>query len=326
MKVKTYPAYFSFFTVTLMILLIAACGYGPSPPGQAETGYGSSEKYLNSSTEYELYSVGAKDDGTRAWYFLPRVLVDSSKGPVVIFLHGHTAVDYHIYMGHITHLVRQGYIVIYPEYQFSGPSNPYDDLDQTVMLDRAIASVEKALEGLGGHADRNNMVLYGHSLGGLLALCWSAEGGPAASRVVLANANLDPSTGIPAFVLDMYEFTFLDYTSKASATTRPVIILWGDNDRSMAPYDQQEDAYDLLINAASKVIYTAQTDKHGYPPLIADHGAAVQPYEPDGSGIEEDALDFRYFYAALDGQNTLSFDMGSWEDGKPVKPILQTKP
>lgn len=328
MKTKTGQIILILLSISCLPLFVTGCTFGPAPPGQAESGYGSSENYI--TNEYTYNSVGNEYDGTRAWYFVPDALKNGSVAPVVIFLHGHTAVDYHLYMGHIMHLIKQGYLVIYPEYQLSGPSDPYDDLDQTVMLDRAIASVQNALNEFGPIADAGNIVLYGHSLGGLLAFCWAAEGGPQAARVVLANANLDPSTGIPKFVLERYTFTFLDYENKGSATTSPVIILWGDADTTIAPYEQQLEAYNLLTNAASRVIYTAQTDKHGWPTLQATHGAALQPSLSDGDEIDEDALDFRFYYAALDaaldGQDNLTFDMGTWSDETPVKPVLQSHP
>lgn len=90
-------------------------------------------------------------------------------------------------------------------------------------------------------------------------------------------------------------------------------------------YSQQQ-AYDLLVNAPSRVVCAALSDDHGCPNLTADHPAAGQPADSKTGKPEEDAIDFRYYYAALDGQSTLTFDMGQWSDGTPVKPVLHILP
>jgi len=314
-------------------LLLSAAGYllwgcdpTPQPPGQPHSGYGSPETYISDS--YSAESVGDESDGSLAWYYIPGVLKNTTSAPVVIFLHGHTATDPGTYRGHIRHLLRQGCIVIYPVFQLSGAMALWNDLDQNAMLQRATASSAEALNALGDRADRDNVVVYGHSLGGLLALCWTKAGGNPAARIVTANANLDPSTGIPEQVIGLV--TLIDYAAMVPATTAPVILLWGDADTQIAPLSQQQEAYDLLTQAASKVLYMAQSDGHGLPGLTADHGAAVQ-VPPAGTGATgEDALDFRFFYAALDaaldGQDGLSFDPGDWSDGTPVKPVVQLLP
>ena len=42
--------------------------------------------------------------------------------------------------------------------------------------------------------------------------------------------------------------------------------------------------------------------------------------------MEEDAIDFRVHYAALDaaldGQTRVDFDMGKWSDGRAVAPVI----
>lgn len=311
-------------------IFFIGCTPLPSPPGQAETGYGSSANYISSN--YTVHIKGDAIDGSRVWCFVPDVLKNDASAPAVIFLHGHTAIEPDIYQGHIEHLTKQGYIVIYPQFNLAGPLALWEDVDQNEMLNRAISATNMALDLLEPAVDTGNLVLYGHSLGGLLAVCWAAAEGPGVQRMVLANTNLDPSTGIPVVFIDLV--AFLDYETKISATTCPTLILWGDSDTDIAPFTQQVYAYNLLIHAASKVLFTAQTDTYGFPPLYADHDAACQSADGIfpllGRATKEDALDFRFFYAALDaalvGQNTLSFDMGTWSDGTPVKPIIQNLP
>lgn len=305
-----------------------ACKKIASPPGQADTGYGSGQQYI--SDNYTRQSIGNANDGTRAWYFVPDTLKNDTTAPAVIFLHGYTAIDPETYYGHLEHLLKQGYIVIYPEYQRSDRKASSEDLDQNVMLERAVDAVDAALDALGAAVERDDLTAYGHSLGGLFAFCWPGAGGPPVRRIVMANANMDPSTGIPAFVID--RVTFIDYASLAygPAVTVPAIILWGDADIDIAPLSQQQQAYDLLVNAPSKVLYSARSDRHGLPHLKADHAAPIQMLNVFNGECQQDALDYRYFYAALDAaldnQAEPVFDMGQWSDGRPVKQVEKLLP
>ena len=306
----------------------SACRRIARPPGQAETGYGSSEHSI--SDNYTLGSVGNDDDGTRAWYYVPHTLKNGARAPGVIFLHGYTALDPETYYGHIEHLVKQGYIVIYPVYQRSDKKASTEDLDQTVMLKRAVASVDAALAELGDKVDRDKLVAYGHSLGGLFAFCWQGAGGAAVRRIVMSHANMDPSTGIPAFVIGLV--TLIDYADPAYGpeVKAPVIMLWGNSDTDIAPFSQQQEAYELMVHAPSKVLYAVQTDSHGMPRLTAGHAAPTQMLNERTGQSQQDALDYRYYYAALDaaldGQDTVTFAMGNWSDGTPVKKVERLLP
>ena len=167
-------------------------------------------------------------------------------------------------------------------------------------------------------------------MGGLFAFCWQGAGGAAVRRIVMSHTNLDPSTGIPAFVIN--SITFIDYTdpSYGPAITVPVIMLWGNGDMDIAPFSQQQEAYDLLTNAPSKVLYAAQTDKHGLPNLKAGHAAPLSLLNKRTGLAQQNALDYRYYYAALDaaldGRDTVTFAMGNWSDGTPVKKVERLLP
>jgi dienelactone hydrolase len=313
---------------TVFVFCGSACKKIASPPGQADTGYGSTEHYITET--YTRASVGNDTDGTRAWYFVPDKLKDTTTAPAVIFLHGYTAIAPETYYGHIEHLAKQGYIVIYPAYQRSDEKASTEDLDQTVMLTRAVASVDAALEKLGDKVDRDKLVAYGHSLGGLFAFCWQGAGGAPVRQIVMSHANMDPSTGIPAFVID--RVTLIDYTGPAYGpeVKVPVIMLWGNSDTDIAPLSQQQEAYELMVHAPSKVLYAAQSDGHGLPRLTAGHAAPIQMLNELTGQSQQDALDYRCFYAALDaaldGQQQVPFDMGSWSDGTPVKKVERLLP
>ncbi|MBN2107487.1 MAG: hypothetical protein JW832_08660 [Deltaproteobacteria bacterium] len=305
-----------------------ACKKIAAPPEQADAGYGSSQNYI--SDNYTRQSVGSDGDGTRVWYYVPRTLKNGISAPGVIFLHGYTAIDPETYYGHIEHLVKQGYIVIYPEYQRSDKKASTEDLDQTVMLARAVASVDAALAELGDTVETDNLTAYGHSLGGLFAFCWQGAGGAPVRRIVMSHANMDPSTGIPAFVID--RVTLIDYTDPAYGpeVRVPVIMLWGNSDTDIAPFSQQQEAYGLLTQTPSKVLYSARSDNHGLPQLSASHAAPIQMLNERTGQAQQDALDYRFYYAALDaaldGRDTVTFAMGNWSDGTPVKKVKRLLP
>ena len=288
-----------------------------APPGQPPSGPGSAAGYLSSGATEHV--AGSAANGSRVWWFVPDTLRDGSSAPVVVLLHGFQLPAPEIYGGHIDHLTRQGYVVVFPQFNLPITSILFDT-DQNVMLDRAIAATRTALDALGPVAGAVH--LYGHSLGGLMAAAWTARGGPAPTTVTMAN----PSTaaGGPFGI-----GTPIDWRAAAPATTAPTVLLTGSAD-TIAPPAQSVDLYGALTGAASRALYQATADPYGEPDLDADHMAPIQ----DDGGLptflmdllggdgEEDAVDFRYYYAALDavlaGQRRLTFDLGTWSDGRPV--------
>ena len=330
--------------MTLMLLLVLPAGLwamAPAPPDPPETGYGSSQFYITDS--YTEYEMGDSGNGERVWWYVPDVLKNGDSAPVVIFLHGFLMVAPDIYMGHIEHLCSQGYIVIFPQFNKGGIAGVVQDMmlnaDQNKFLDRAITAVNLALSQLGDQADSGDMTLYGHSVGGLMALCWAGFEGPAVRHVVLASPCLDNTEAMPSFVQSIMEglITSLDYANLGPATTSPVTILWGEDD-SLATSGQMESVVDALPNAQSIRLYTARSDDYGSPEIIADHMACAQDdgWMPSllmdmfGGDCEEDSLDYRFFYAALDqaleGLTDMSFNMGAWSDGEPVAPVIEGLP
>ncbi len=298
--------------ILVMSLYLASAGCMPTPPGQPETGYGSSAGYI--CEDYTEVAVGDLGQGTGVTYFIPQVLKNTDRAPVVILLHGFSAMYVPIYQGHIEHLVRQGYIVIFPQYCLEG--GLFVDLDNHVMMTRAIDAVDLVLAELGDLAETDDITLLGHSLGGLLAMCWTAEGGVPVKGIVLENPNIR-NDAVPELFRDM--IISIDYTTRVPAVTCPVILIGGEHD-TIASMAQTTDAFDSLTNASSRVLYQIMTDAHGFPPLSADHLAPAQI----GNALE-DALDFRVYYAAvdavIDGQARVAFDLGNWSDGTPVLPV-----
>ncbi len=310
----------------------------PTPPGQPDYGYGSGESYIcNGFTEIVF---GSGSDGSRVWYYIPDSLKNGATAPVVVFLHGQLCIAPDIYMAHIEHLAKQGYIVIYPQFNKGGllglMSDLMTDADQNKYLARAITGVNSALSRIGSMADRNNVTLYGHSLGGLLSLAWSSDAW-SPKNIVLADACVDAKAGIPTFVQSMVKIVEIDWKTKIASTVCPVIVLTG-NDDSLAPSSQAMDIYYRLTNAASRVVYQLRTDTYGKPDLKADHMAPISDdgwmpsfiMEIFGGDGEVDATDYRFYWAALDAalndETAVIFDMGRWSDGRAVNGVARMAP
>jgi len=305
--------------LAVLLLLLFGCTYQPNQPGQALTGYGSSENYI--SDNYISYTLGLEEDASRVWVLKPNVLKNGDTAPAVIFLHGYLSSVPIIYQGIINHILKQGVIVIFPQYQRSGLAPLISDLDLSVQLQRAIDSTALALDDFSDFVEFDNIILFGHSTGALFGLCWTASRGPAVKQMIIAHPCLDFTTWLRESITS--KMTFPDYTAMAPETIVPIIQLWGDLDNRYATWPEQVEAFSLLNKAESKALYAAQSDTHGSPPLAAGHLAPVS-FRVDT--VSNDSLDYSFYFAvidaALDSQVNIEFDMGSWSDGDSLNPIL----
>jgi acetyl esterase/lipase len=87
--------------------------------------------------------------------------------PVVLFLHGWTAVSPELYGPWLTHLVRRGSTVVYPVYQDA----PF--LAPAVAFDGVVAGVRSALRE--EELSREGWVVAGHSAGGAMSADYAAR-------------------------------------------------------------------------------------------------------------------------------------------------------
>ena len=321
-------------TVAVVAVLVALAACGPvRPPGRAASGPGSTAGYI--ATSVTETATGSGSSGTRVWTFTPDRLRGGTRAPVVVVLHGFQLLAPEIYGGLIDHLTRQGVIVVFPQFN-KGGFGIIGDTDQNAMLARAIAATNGAIDALGTTADRSQVYLYGHSLGGLMAASWTARGGIAPRAVVAANPSTDAGSGIPAFVRPFVSLTPLPYRTLAPQTTAPTVILTGDHD-TIAPPSQSLDLADALTGAASRPVLQLRADDHGTPAIEADHMAPIQSQGivPDvlmdafGGDAEDDVVDWRFYEAALDqvmaGTVVPTFDLGRWSDGVAVAPVVRLR-
>lgn len=323
--------------VLLMVVSTAQAAFWHKPPGEPEQGFGSRQGYL--SETFNEYQFGSAAAGDQVWYYVPDQLKYDDKAPVVVFLHGFAALIPKLYQTHIEHLVKQGNIVIFPQYQkatvsgFLSEAGLFSPADQSIWAQRAVTSVDQALAELGDVVQSDEIFLYGHSLGGLIALAWQAKGGVPIATGVLSHPQVNAQEGIPSFVRAFLEIIEIPWRDYAPEITFPVVIFNGDID-TIATVEQSREVLAALVSAPSRELYIAQRDRYGYPSISPNHGAPLDKIQglPAHFRIfsvsgELDGLDWRYYFAGLDAvmagwHVAIPFDLGTWSNGRPVKPPL----
>ncbi|MCG8669201.1 MAG: hypothetical protein MI867_07280 [Pseudomonadales bacterium] len=325
------------FILLFFITKTAIGGLGHAPPRQPEFGYGSEEFYLTDS--WQVIEQGSASVGDLTWLYVPDTLKFEESAPVVVFLHGFSALTPDLYKSHIEHLVRQGNLVIFPQFQkstfwgFLSESGLFKPMDQSIWARRAVESVDRALDSMTDSVAWDEIYLYGHSLGGLISLAWQAEGGVPLKQVILSHAQVDANAGMPEFVKQIVKIIEIPWKDHAPSITAPVLILNGEEDE-IAPIYQSDEIYLSLTSAPSVRYYIAPSDTYGYPRLSPNHGAPLDfiaglpPHlKIFGVSGELDTFDWRFYFTALDAvmdsQLDIDFDLGQWSDGTPVNPILE---
>ena len=139
-------------------------------------------------------------------------------GPVVVFLHGWTAVDPELYGRWITHLVEGGNSVIVPTYQ----ERPFDNV--VSPLGNALFGIQEALGAVDLAPGR--LVVAGHSAGGALAVDYAASARAAGLPPAAAVFSVYPGRTLPGAGVRMPR---ADARQIPAGT--PLLVLAGADDR-----------------------------------------------------------------------------------------------
>jgi dienelactone hydrolase len=296
----------------------------PTPPRQPSTGPGSSDY------AYErVHAEQVGDEPTGYWLFTPSDSAPATTLPVVILLHGFSAVEPDTYRDWIDHIVRRGTIVIYPDYQTK-------DLTATPVADYqpdALAGIQAALTRLADQTvlpvDSSGIAIVGHSLGGVLALNIAALAPTIGLPPVRAVMSVEPGgcaeCGGISTLLNVAYGDLSTINSQARVT-----ILVGDKD-TVAGDQGAKAAWNRLTSVPldHRDYVVLHSDSWGSPPLIADH------YVPIASDADPpNAFDWYGTWKLLDlltgcvflgdacdaaqGGSAAQLDMGRWSDGRPV--------
>jgi hypothetical protein len=288
-------------------------------PPQPSDGPGGSN-YSHQGIRETRYGWGSH----QFWIFEPTNPTPTS-APLIVFNHGWSALYPYFYKAWIEHLVKRGNIVVYPRYQL-GLIIGVRDATQHAMLSTKQAIF---LLSYGNHVrpELDHFAIVGHSLGG----------GITAEMAALAADNNLPS---PKAIMPVQPFlrndTMMnDFHSIPAATLMLVIV--GQNDTIAGNASGKTIFYtadQIPLNQKDFVIQ--RTDRHGSPPLLADHGAPVAI----PNNFWTNAMDYYSTWKLFDALTDYAFYgveqqyclgntpeqrfMGNWSDGVPVRELVVT--
>jgi pimeloyl-ACP methyl ester carboxylesterase len=303
-----------------------------NPPAQPEAGPGGStsqfvvgvaEEHGAMPTGYWLYEPG-----------LPDGSLPTKPQPLVIFLHGYTAIDPEIFRPWIDHIVQNGAIVIYPFYQNA------NDLIIPQFIDNSVTAIHDALDELAkpGHVpvDLTRVGVVGHSVGGVLtadyAAIAAAEGLPVPSVIM----PVEPAGCIDCNALPPGQGVPLEDFSTIPASVLAYLVV-GNDDFLASEYGAKLIWKGMTaVPLENRDYIVVRSDYHGSPLLFADHGFPIAGPLPE----QINALDWYGTWKLFDlltecafantgcdqafgGTEAQTF-MGAWSDGTPVVPAIVT--
>jgi acetyl esterase/lipase len=292
-----------------------------TPPTQPATGPGGAAAI--STVRQSTFDSGDK----QYWVFEPEQVLGPV--PVIAFLHGWGLMTPEPYLIWIEHLVKRGNIVVYPRYQ--------DDLKELTpnMAPNALSALLSAFARLGNRADRNRFAIIGHSIGASLA--FDLSGLAASSGLPAPKALMSVAPGGTTSFGSLGSFAEEGQSAQDIPAGVLALVLIGDEDITVG-----DETAKLLfasmpqVPCANKNLVLVQSDRHGIPPLLANHSAGMAPLKR-GTGGVTDALDYYGYWKLSDalieaafygtsreyalGGGPKQLSMGAWSDGRPVAPL-----
>ena len=262
------------FLVLWMTTATTAGAQGVTPPTQPAEGPGGAQhahaavakhRYGSGNDEYWLYEPDA-----------PR----PNRAPVVVFLHGFSAMNPATYGAWIDHIVKRGNIVVYPRYQ-ADLRAPLDQFTGATV--RAVRDALRRLQTEAGHVlpDTAKFATVGHSVGGLLTANLAAVAADSGLPRMLAVMSVEPArTWNP---LPRMNVPLMDMNRMPRETL--LLVVAGEADLVARDVDAKRIFTETArIPSADKNLVTLVSDDHGLPRLVAGHGAptALDPAYDNG--------------------------------------------
>ncbi len=287
----------------------------PAPPRQPAEGPGGSD-YKHRAVRQTDYGK----EGLQYWILEPAQPAPKT-APLVIFLHGWTAMTPDTYRGWVNHLAKRGSIVVYPRYQagFLSPAAEF--------FPNSIASIRAALEVLAqpGHVkpDLARVAVVGHSAGGVQTANYLIAAASEKLPVAKAAMIVEPGQGKDGG----FKILAMEDCQKIPADVK-LIVMVGDADGLVGSGTARAIWRDTK-QVRERAFVTVCSDAHGMPALKADHLFPIS-----WSRAATDALDWSALWRTFDSLMDAAFSnkplavdasMGAWSDGMPVAPMKVEK-
>jgi pimeloyl-ACP methyl ester carboxylesterase len=283
----------------------------PAPPAQPKSGPGGSD-YPHAGVRETEHGEG----GTQFWILEP-ARPTPKQAPLVIFLHGYSAMQPDSYRGWIEHLARRGNIVVYPRYQKKLLTPPAEYFPNVAASVRMALSVLRQPRHVA--PDLEMVAVVGHSAGGVeaanYAILATKEKLPVPKALMLVTPGQGPERGVKMVPLEDCE--------KIPAETRLLVVI-AEADGFVGSGCARE-IWQQTKHVRDRSFVTVQSDDYGSPPLRASHLSPVS-WTPEVT----DALDWFGYWKLFDGLTAAAFagrnytvdvNMGNWSDGLVVKPL-----
>ncbi|MDD3147986.1 MAG: alpha/beta hydrolase fold domain-containing protein [Candidatus Riflebacteria bacterium] len=270
-------SYISLVLLLAMVLLPAffvAANELPAGPVQSMLGPGGR---LYGHGGFTLWESGVAHE--RYQVFEPAEPVANRAG-VVVLLHDWMTTSPEYYLGHIRHLCRSGWVVVFPRYQGSGQFSRF-------LLTNTVRSLKDFLQQAFARQkieiDRERFAIIGHGAGAVLAANVAASSDYFGLPVPLALMLVMPH---------QRDLKLLDLTG-ISRRTR-MLVISGDRVKEEVAQVAREIFYAAdRVKTDNKAFVTALSDFYGQPPMIADELAPLTPELPEYERfIVENRYDF----------------------------------
>ena len=305
--------------LTLAAVLAMAATAAAAPPSPPAV-----EVRAGSDPHQSFFEASYGHGDTEYWLFEPRS-PEPESAPLVLFLHGWSAMEPTGYADWLEHLARRGNVVIYPRYQASLLSPP------AAFHSNVVAAFHAALEELAKpghvHPDLARFAIVGHSAGGAESATFAALAH--AERLPVPRAVMAVEPGRGGARNRGRDVIPLADPAQIPADVELVLVV-GDRDQR-AGSATARDIFRRAVAVRRRTFVTMQSDDHGTPPLLANHFAPAA-----GPHARVDALDVLGFWRLFDQLTDAAFAgrdfvvdpaMGHWSDGTPIKPlVVETAP
>ena len=217
---------------------------------------------------YENVDFESTDGTPLHGWFLPKKGNDEAKATVV-FSHGNAGSIGH-HLGFAMWLAEAGYNVFMYDYRGFGKSG--GSVERSGMLE----DVKSAFKYVASRpdVDAENLVSYGHSLGGAKSVTAIVEGKIKGLKAIVIDGTFASYRAMARVIggqlgadLITDEFSPKDYISKITDT--PVLVIHGDHDE-VVPFSQGKQLFDLANEP--KTFFEVKDGSHGNS-LSRDNGA-----------------------------------------------------